>query len=479
MGTFLVNSVLVTEGGVSIPIIVQDLCRLQDISGKVDKVNGKSLISDIAIARLENTSGTNTGDQDISGKVDKVNNKSLILDTAIDRLENTSGTNTGDQDISGKADKVNGKSLISDTAIARLENTSGTNTGDQDISGKVDKVNNKSLILDTAITRLENTSGVNTGDQDLSGLQLRSEKDLQNGYAGLDNDGKISPLQLPALAITSTFVVNSQSEMLALAAEEGDVAIRTDLSKTLILSANNASVLANWKELRTPTDAVQSVFGRSGAITPQNNDYSTSQIQETAEKVFVSPQEKSAVTHANREALNEVLNVNTGDETLETIQQKLVSTTNLSEGVNLYFTVARVLAAVLAGISFATNRAVVATDTVLQAIGFLQKQITDALAAIALKAPLESPTFTGVVTASKYNYTLGANASIGNATLGANGTVTISTTAATANSFVSLGRKSNAGTVGNDITYTVTNGSLTITSDVGLDRSTITYIIYN
>jgi hypothetical protein len=56
------------------------------LSDKVDKVINKSLIDDSLIIKLENISGTNTGDQDLSDKVDKVINKSLILDTEITRL---------------------------------------------------------------------------------------------------------------------------------------------------------------------------------------------------------------------------------------------------------------------------------------------------------------------------------------------------------------------------------------------------------
>jgi len=106
----------------------------------VVKVEGSSLISNQAITRLQNTSGTNTGDQDLSGKVDKVTGSSLIENASIVRLANTSGTNTGDQDLSGKVDKVAGSSLISNQAITRLANTSGTNTGDQDLSGKVNSI---------------------------------------------------------------------------------------------------------------------------------------------------------------------------------------------------------------------------------------------------------------------------------------------------------------------------------------------------
>jgi hypothetical protein len=62
-------------------------------------------------------------------------------------------------------------------------------------------------------------------------------------------------------------VVASQAAMLALTAETGDVAIRTDLNESYILTASPASTLANWQELLTPPDAVASVDGRVGNVT--------------------------------------------------------------------------------------------------------------------------------------------------------------------------------------------------------------------
>lgn len=83
----------------------------------------------------------------------------------------------------------------------------------------------------------------------------------------LDANGKLSDSVLPALAISETFVVASQAAMLALTAQVGDVCVRTDLNKSYILKTAGASTLANWQELLTPTDAVQSVNGHTGAVT--------------------------------------------------------------------------------------------------------------------------------------------------------------------------------------------------------------------
>jgi hypothetical protein len=96
---------------------------------------------------------------------------------------------------------------------------------------------------------------------------ITTQKGAVSGIASLDGSGLIPTSQLPALAITETSVVVSQAAMLALTAQIGDVAVRTDVNKSFILTASPASTLGNWQELLTPTDAVLSVDGNTGAIS--------------------------------------------------------------------------------------------------------------------------------------------------------------------------------------------------------------------
>ncbi len=99
-----------------------------------------------------------------------------------------------------------------------------------------------------------------------------TQKGAASGVAELDSGGKVPQAQLPLVAITNTFVVASQAAMLALTAQEGDVAVRTDLNKSFILTATPASTLGNWQELLTPTDAVSSVAGKTGTVTLVEGD---------------------------------------------------------------------------------------------------------------------------------------------------------------------------------------------------------------
>jgi hypothetical protein len=96
---------------------------------------------------------------------------------------------------------------------------------------------------------------------------ITTQKGAVSGIASLDGSGLIPTNQLPALAITETSVVVSQAAMLALTAQVGDVAVRTDVNKSFILTASPATTLGNWQELLTPTDAVLSVDGNTGAVS--------------------------------------------------------------------------------------------------------------------------------------------------------------------------------------------------------------------
>lgn len=95
---------------------------------------------------------------------------------------------------------------------------------------------------------------------------IAAQKSVPGGYASLGVDGKLDAGQLPALAITDTFVVAGQAAMLALAAQRGDVAIRTDLNRSFILAGDDAGLAGNWKELLA-TGYVLSVNNLTGAVT--------------------------------------------------------------------------------------------------------------------------------------------------------------------------------------------------------------------
>lgn len=98
-----------------------------------------------------------------------------------------------------------------------------------------------------------------------------STRNDPDGFAGLDGSGLLSTAVLPPLAISEVFVVANETEMLALTAQIGDVAKRTDTNVTYMLKTEPASVLGNWVEIAdfqtsflVLTDTPSSYSGQDG-----------------------------------------------------------------------------------------------------------------------------------------------------------------------------------------------------------------------
>jgi len=148
-------------------------------------------------------------------------------------------------------------------------------TGEHLYIAKTDKVASVSVPLAEAdYLKIPGVAKVDTQiDTKITALNLGTASTKNTGTGSgnvpiLDASGKLADSVVPKIAMTNTYVVASQTAMLALSnAQEGDVAVRTDLNKTFILKAAPYSTLANWQELLTPTDAVSSVNGSTGAVT--------------------------------------------------------------------------------------------------------------------------------------------------------------------------------------------------------------------
>jgi len=180
-----------------------------------------------------------------------------------------------------KVDKVTGKSLLLDTEITRLAT----------LANYTHPANHPpSIITQDASNRFVTDAEKSTWNAKQSALGFTPEnvanKNIASGYAGLGVDGKLLSAQLPSITISDTFVTASQAAMLAVIAQTGDVAVRTDLNKTFILKGIDPTLLSDWQELLTPTSAVTTVFGRNGVVTSQLGDYTADQINETATRVF-------------------------------------------------------------------------------------------------------------------------------------------------------------------------------------------------
>ena len=134
-------------------------------------------------------------------------------------------------------------------------------------------------VWDWGLTELNFTKAKNTL---LNWAEQTSNKDKANWYAWLDAWSKINPLQLPALAISETFVVASEVAQLALTVQEWDIAVRTDQNKSYIALNNTNATITDWQELLTPTDTVQSVAGKTWVVTITKSDVWLWNVENTA-----------------------------------------------------------------------------------------------------------------------------------------------------------------------------------------------------
>lgn len=167
--------------------------------------------------------------------------------------------------VSGDLVALNANAKVDPSLLANGVLTGGTVN---QVLAKTDSVNYNVKWLTLGTAAFQATSAFATAAQGTLATNAipSSQKGAANGVATLGADSKIPNAQLPPLAITSTFVVASEAAMLALDAQEGDVAVRTDLGKTFIHTNSYLGTMADWQEMLTPTAPVQSVNGQLGAV---------------------------------------------------------------------------------------------------------------------------------------------------------------------------------------------------------------------
>ncbi len=284
---------------------------------------------------------------------------------------------------------------------------------------------------------------------------------VANGIATLNSSGIIPSNQLPPVTFSSTSVVASDADMTALStAIVGSIAIRTDVSKNYVLSALPASNLSNWIELLTPGAPVQTVNGYSGSVNLAKSDIGLNNVDNTNDV-------SKPVSNLTQAALNLKLDANkvgaaNGTASLNAagkiptdqipaisfssvkvlssqaamlgLSSAVVGSVVIRTDVNKNFVLAASDPSVLANWielltpappvqsvnGYAGNVSLVKGDlglgnventsdankaisTATQNALNLKANSTDVNTALALKAPIASPTFTGTVTTSAMN----------------------------------------------------------------------------
>ena len=241
--------------------------------------------------------------------------------------EEGAGKETGYVDKALKADK-----LTTPRAISLSGDVTGSTTFDGSAPVSIAAaLKNSGMAAGTYLKVTVNAKGIITGTEavtaeDIPDLTLAKISDA--GSAASKNagnaagqvpvvgaDGKLDTSIMPQLVITDTFEAESDDAMLALNAQKGDVCLRSDGTPGMcILAGDDPKLLANWKRVPVPTNAVLSVNGKIGVVV-----LSTDDIAEGTTNVYFTQNRFDTALAAK-------------------------STSDLKEGSNLYFTTARVKA---------------------------------------------------------------------------------------------------------------------------------------
>ena len=119
---------------------------------------------------------------------------------------------------------------------------------------------------------------------------------------GLNLSG--TEFSVTSLALTTVQEAANESAMLGLTTQEGDVVVRTDENKSYVKNAGTAGSMSDFTLLRTPTDAVLSINGNTGAI-------SAAQIASAVE----AASDSNTFTDADHTKLNAIEASATADQT--------------------------------------------------------------------------------------------------------------------------------------------------------------------
>ena len=121
---------------------------------------------------------------------------------------------------------------------------------------------------------------------------------------------------LPALAITETYVAANQLEQLSLIVEEGDIAVRTDLNRTYINVTGVNNTMSDWQELLTPTDTILSVNGQTGTvILTTTNIAEGTNLYYTEERVSANSDVAANTANRHNHANKDILDATTASYT--------------------------------------------------------------------------------------------------------------------------------------------------------------------
>ena len=236
------------------------------LTGALPAIDGASLTNVVAVSgvatdatKLPLAGGAMTGAITTNSTFDT---RDVATDgTKLDTIETSATADQTDAEIKAAVNNATDSNTFTDADHTKLNNIEDNATADQTGAQiKTAYEAETSAFTDAQFTKLANIEA----SADVT--------DATNVVAALTAGTGITisaggTVAAGPLALTTVQTASSQSAHLALTAEEGDIVVRSDENKSYVHNGGSAGTMADYTLLATPTDAVLSVNGQTGAIT--------------------------------------------------------------------------------------------------------------------------------------------------------------------------------------------------------------------
>ena len=224
-------------------------------------------------------------------------------DTKNSKLAGIEASATADQsnaEIRAAVEAATDSNVFTDTDHSKLNAIEASATADQtnaEIRTAVEAASDSNVFTDadhSKLNAIEASADVTDTANVVAALSAGTGVAISGGGA----------ISVTAVALTTVQTASSQSAHLALTAQEGDIVVRSDENKTYCHNGGSAGNMNDYTLLATPTDAVLSVNGNTGAV-------SAAQIAAAVEAASNS----NTFTDADHSKLNAIEASATADQT--------------------------------------------------------------------------------------------------------------------------------------------------------------------
>jgi hypothetical protein len=220
---------------------------------------------------------------------------------------------------------------------------------------------------------------------------------VASGLATLDSSGKVPLAQLPAsitgaLNYVGTWNASTNSPTLTSGVGTKGQYYKVSVAGTTSIDGNANWTVGDliifdgtvWEQVQGGAESVVSVAGKTGAVTLAVTDVSGAAPLSspaltgtpTAPTMTATDNSTSIATTAFVKSQNYITSAGAPVQSVNGSTGAVVlTTTNITEGSNLYFTTARVLASPLTGLTTTSGGAIAATDTIIAAFGKLENRM--------------------------------------------------------------------------------------------------------